>query len=291
MKIAVVVATLGRPVESGELAADLAGQSRPPEEVVFCVTDLTDAPLGLAHAGMRTILCERKGSCAQRNIGIDAVIGAHDVIVFMDDDFVPAPDFFERLEQIMRDTPDAVGMTGQILADGVTGPGLSREEALAFIRNDAAARNSGVPGIRPRLGLYGCNMAVRSSALGDLRFDERLPLYGWLEDLDLSTRLARRGGLYHVPALRGVHRGVKRGRTSGIRFGYSQIANPLYLLVRGRVPVHYAFANITRNLAANLLLVSKPEPWVDRKGRLKGNGLAAWDLVRGRLKPERILEL
>jgi hypothetical protein len=124
-----------------------------------------------------------------------------------------------------------------------------------------------------------------------LRFDERLPLYGWLEDLDLSTRLSRRGTLYHASALRGVHRGVKRGRTSGVRFGYSQIANPLYLLVRGRAPVHYAFANICRNLAANLLRVSKPEPWVDRKGRLKGNGLAAWDLVRGRLKPERILEL
>lgn len=291
MKIAVVVATLGRSAEAGELAGDLARQTRRPDEVVFCVTNAADAPTGPLGPGMRTILCNRKGSCAQRNIGIDAVIGLNDVIVFMDDDFVPAPDFFAQLERVMLEVPEAVGVTGQVLADGVTGPGLSREEALAVIRNDALQTAAGDRGIRPRLGLYGCNMAVRSRALAEMRFDEQLPLYGWLEDLDLSTRLARRGRLYHVHALRGVHRGVKRGRTSGVRFGYSQIANPLYLATRGRVPVHYAFANMARNLTANLLKVSRPEPWVDRKGRLKGNGLAVWDLVRGKMKPERILDL
>lgn len=291
MRIAVVVATLGRPVEAGELAADLASQSRPPDEVVFCVTSLADAPERPPAPRMRMILCERKGSCAQRNIGIDAVIGNSDVIVFMDDDFVPAPDFFAELERVMQDSPEAAGVTGQVLADGVTGPGVSREEALAIIRKDAAVRPSEESGMRQRRGLYGCNMAVRTRSLRELRFDERLPLYGWLEDLDLSTRLARRGKLYHVHAMRGVHRGVKRGRTSGVRFGYSQIANPLYLLMRGRVPVHYALANMARNLAANLLRVTRPEPWVDRRGRLKGNGIAALDIIRGRMKPERILEL
>ena len=33
--------------------------------------------------------------------------------------------------------------------------------------------------------------------------------------------------------LRGVHLGNKRGRVSGLRFGYSQIANPIYLLQKG----------------------------------------------------------
>lgn len=291
MRIAVVVATLGRQNEVEDLVSDLENQSRPPDEAVFCVIESQDAPRNLQASGMRTILCERKGSCAQRNIGIDSVIATNDVIVFMDDDFIPSPTYFSRLEEFFTRVPDAAGVTGQVLADGVTGPGLSRAEALEFIGADAAATDADADGIRPRRGLYGCNMAVRASALGDHRFDERMPLYGWLEDLDLSTRLAREGALYHSNALRGVHRGVKRGRTSGVRFGYSQIANPLYLLVRGRAPAHYALANILRNLAANLLHVSKPEPWVDRRGRLKGNALAAWDLLRGRLKPERILEL
>ncbi|AZO77314.1 hypothetical protein B5U98_17255 [Bosea sp. Tri-39] len=34
-------------------------------------------------------------------------------------------------------------------------------------------------------------------------------------------------------ALRGVHRAVKRGRTSGLRVGYSQIANTVYLARKG----------------------------------------------------------
>jgi hypothetical protein len=35
----------------------------------------------------------------------------------------------------------------------------------------------------------------------------------------------------------------------------------------------------------------RPEPFVDRRGRLRGNLLAVLDLVRGRTTPERILEL
>jgi hypothetical protein len=35
----------------------------------------------------------------------------------------------------------------------------------------------------------------------------------------------------------------------------------------------------------------RPEPWVDRRGRARGNWLAMFDLLRGRVVPERILEL
>lgn len=290
MKIAVVVATLGRPEEAADLAADLAGQTRPPDEMLFCVVDSADAPQAVGGAEFRKILCSHKGSCAQRNMGISAAIATSDVVLFMDDDFVPAPDYIENLEAFFQTHSDAAGVTGLVLADGITGPGLSREEAVS-VATDSAGMRALSPVVRRRRGLYGCNMAVRTAALGDLRFDENLPLYGWLEDLDLSTRLARRGALYQANALRGVHRGVKRARTSGVRFGYSQIANPVYLLLRGRVPAHYAAANIFRNLAANTLRAARPEPWVDRRGRLRGNGLAFRDMFTGRLRPDRILDL
>jgi hypothetical protein len=35
----------------------------------------------------------------------------------------------------------------------------------------------------------------------------------------------------------------------------------------------------------------RPEPFVDRRGRLRGNMIALADVMRGRLAPERILEL
>ena len=43
-----------------------------------------------------------------------------------------------------------------------------------------------------------------------------------------------------------------------------------------------------RNVSANLVKVWKPEPWVDRKGRLKGNALACLDLLTGRLAPANV---
>jgi hypothetical protein len=44
-------------------------------------------------------------------------------------------------------------------------------------------------------------------------------------------------------------------------------------------------------VAANLVHSIRPEPWNDRRGRLLGNARAVVDIVGGRLKPERILEL
>jgi hypothetical protein len=48
---------------------------------------------------------------------------------------------------------------------------------------------------------------------------------------------------------------------------------------------------IARNLVANAVRSLRPEPWVDRRGRLRGNVLAVADLVRGRLDPRRVLLL
>jgi hypothetical protein len=76
-----------------------------------------------------------------------------------------------------------------------------------------------------------------------------------------------------------------------VRFGYSQVVNPVYLARRGRCSWRRALWTMGRNLAANLLRGVRPEPWVDRRGRLRGNMLGLWELARGRARPERILSL
>ncbi len=50
-----------------------------------------------------------------------------------------------------------------------------------------------------------------------------------------------------------------------------------------------ALAMATKNILANAAGSLSPESWIDRKGRLKGNGLALLDLVRGRISPGGIL--
>jgi hypothetical protein len=134
-------------------------------------------------------------------------------------------------------------------------------------------------------------MSVRSAAVGELRFDERLPLYGWQEDIDFTCQLRQRGRVVGMNTLQGVHLAAKQGRTSGVRFGYSQVANAVYLVRKGTVPRGFAYRLMVRNIAANVVKSVRPEPYVDRKGRLKGNLLAAYHVLKGRVDPEYILKL
>mgnify|MGYP000606119618 CR=1 FL=1 len=87
----------------------------------------------------------------------------------------------------------------------------------------------------------------RPDARPDLRFDERLPLYGWLEDLDYCRRMSPYGRIQRSSMLVGVHMGVKGGRQSGVRLGYSQVANPIYFVIKGSMPAGEAFVQVLRH--------------------------------------------
>jgi hypothetical protein len=134
-------------------------------------------------------------------------------------------------------------------------------------------------------------MAFRAGDIGAERFDERLPLYGWQEDVDFAMRVARGRAIGRTDGFHGVHQGIKRGRTSGRRFGYSQIVNPAYLYRKGSMSRKKMLNLAVRNFIANHVRALRPEPWVDRRGRIVGNWLALLDLARGRVEPERVLAL
>jgi len=72
---------------------------------------------------------------------------------------------------------------------------------------------------------------------------------------------------------------------------FHQIANALYLAKKGTVPKLYLAKLVSKNLLINAVRSFRPEPFVDRRGRLLGNMIALADLVGGRIAPERILEL
>ncbi len=187
--------------------------------------------------------------------------------------------------------PAIVAATGDVIADGANGPGLTVEEGLALLAGDRHNPQAEPP--RPCYGTYGCNMVFRLDVVRrhGIFFDERLSLYGWQEDIDFSRRLLPYGLVVYAPRLRGVHLGVKKGRTSGVRFGYSQIVNPIYLARKGTFSWPRAARFISRNIAANLVKSLKPESWIDRRGRLRGNLVGLGDVMRGRTDPEKILNL
>jgi glycosyltransferase involved in cell wall biosynthesis len=281
------IATKGRAAVLKELLHELRNQSRPADRIVVCYTTPQDIVGSEGQPGV-DFLVGQSGSCIQRNVILDAVEEC-DVVLFLDDDFLPARRYLEATLAALRDDPNIVMTTGAVIADGATGPGLSPEQGRAFLKTDAYAAAG--PDISPAWNGYGCNMAVRLAPTRDhgLRFDPRLPLYAWYEDVDFSRRLARHGKVVKVQSARGVHLGTKSGRTSGKRLGYSQVANPVYLALKGSYTWRRAAWSIGKHLIINTVRSAWPEPWVDRRGRMAGNCVALLDLVRGQVTPERIL--
>lgn len=288
-RIAIGIPTVGRASILCETIREIARQTRQADAVIICGTTPADIE-GVEKASPDArVLLVSPGLPRQRNAIVKAATDV-DILVFLDDDFLPAPGYLAAIEHHMTKNPDIVVATGFLLADGIGGPGFAPEIGRTILAR--GIQNSNI--VRPTFSGYGCNMAVRLAPMRehDVWFDERLPLYGWQEDVDLSRRLASYGSIMLIEAARGVHLGVKFGRGSGVRLGYSQVANPLYLSAKRRgYPFGRALAHIGRNMAMNIARFTWPEPYIDRRGRLLGNAIAIRDLLIGRMIPERILEL
>ena len=289
MKLVVIVPTYGRKAQVARLLRQLEAQSRAPDEVIVTAPDETHVEPYEGQNFLTSRVFGRTGLSTQRNTALAVALDRFDIITFFDDDFIPADDYLARVVEAFERNPDFAVVMGRVVADGAKSAGLDWETGLAALRS--AKAEPGAPQVVDHVGAYGCNMSIRSSVVGDLRFDERLPLYGWQEDIDFSSQLRRRGRVVCLPALLGVHLGVKSGRVSGVRFGYSQVMNPIYLIRKGSVPARFALELMARNLIANLVKSLWPEPHVDRRGRLKGNLLAACHVAMNRIEPEYILKI
>lgn len=291
LTIAVAIATAGRRDILTQTITFLNNQSRKPDEFLVCPSRPEDVDAeGLsAYRGTVRILPGPVGLPHQRNVLVAAAKA--DIIVFFDDDFLPAANYLAEVERLFAENADIMVATGYVIADGARGPGLEFDEGEKRLAADVPPRR--LP-IVPTFNGYGCNMAIRLAPVRahGLRFDENLPFYAWLEDVDFSRLLAPYGRIVWAHQLRGVHLGTKKaGRSPGKRLGYSQVANRIYIHRKGNMPWYQVVDGIARNLLSNLFWSLKPEPWVDRRGRLSGNLLAIGDLFKGRLDPRNILTL
>lgn len=292
LRIAVGIATAGRRSILSETLVELARQTRLPEALLVCpaAPDDFDASQVAQLPFPVQVVMGSRGLPAQRNAILDAAQD-FDVVMFFDDDFFPEPSYLAELDVCLTANPLVVAATGRTLADDIGGPGLNAGEARAILASFVPSEDASP--LVSQFSAYGCNMAMRLAPVRahGLRFDENLPLYGWAEDVDFCRQIAVYGRIVKNPRMTGVHLGVKSGRTSGIRFGYSQIANPYYLWRKGTNQAGGALHQMLRNILANVVKSIKPEPWIDRRGRAVGNALGLADFVRGRLDPRRILDL
>lgn len=289
-RIVIGIPTAGRPAIVAETVRFLARQTRLPDLVLLSVSDMahTGAVKTAALPFPVKVLLGPKGLSRQRNAILNQ-LGADDLLMFLDDDFLMDPDYLAQTEQLFADHPDIVLSTGTLIADGILGPGLTFAQGEQLLAD--AIRTPAPHRLGPVDGGYGCNMAIRAAPVlaHNLTFDENLPLYSWLEDADFSAQLQPHGRFVQPTVTRGVHLGTKTGRTPGLNLGYSQIANPVYMLRKGTIAWPRARRLMLRNMASNLRGTVLPRPWADYRGRLLGNLSALIDLCLGRCDPHRIL--
>ena len=286
--VEVVFATRGRASIVAEGVKALDRQVLPPCAITLSCNAFADAGDLAGRSDIR-VLVGGEGLAHQRNQALQDPAPGTEIVVFFDDDFLPHAAWIEAVERRFRIDENVVAITGNVVADGIKGPGFSFEQAAAILDEREGRRSD--PDLEA-YSPYGCNMAFRRSAIAGLAFDERLVLYGWLEDRDFGGALAKRGGRsIKLGEALGVHLGVKAGRLSGRRLGYSQIVNPVYLRQKGTLTTSSLVWHVFKNLASNAALSMHPEPYVDRIGRLCGNARGAAELVLGRARPERALLL
>ena len=290
----VIIATKGRPQLVSNLLDVLAMQTALPDRIIISATDGSDILDCNVERGRVEVLFGAPGLVAQRNRALSSVRGKCDIIIFFDDDFVPSRFWIERVQKLLTTQRDIVCVTGEVLRDGVTSGGLEWSVGKSVVDKADLSKKSLAMNdykIKEDVLPYGCNMAYRANVIEQLRFDERLIIYGWLEDRDFAFRIGTWGRIIWTNAIWGVHLGSTRERTDGVRFGYSQVVNPWYLLLKGSVKPGHACRNILRALFANAVGHCLLEGRVDRLGRLRGNLIGVRDIVTNRWAPEKIAEL
>lgn len=291
LKTTVVVCSANRPdVLSETIASLMRGQSSQPFEIIVSVFNLAHVPAKIrADSAIRVVVSSRQALSAQRNAAIKEVRTPY--TLFLDDDVEIAPNFIESMESLLDEVEDVVVATGFVVVDGVRGDaGVDRTSARAAVLNYVRQHED----CECELG-YGCNLFVRTRMFDHVLFDENLPLYGWLEDLDFSTNCLRYGRIIRNAGTCVAHLGSPTGRVSGLEFGYSQIVNPFYLWCKNGTPklTNVVFAHwlvpVARNLRRTLMRV--PGIRSDRTGRFKGNMIGFRRLLAGKVDPAYIIQL
>jgi glycosyltransferase involved in cell wall biosynthesis len=290
IRLVVGIATRGRCAILTETIAFLAKQARQPDNIFVAYADPEDVGNASAQFPHVTFIQTPLGLTRQRN-AILTLARESDILLFIDDDFYLDPQYLEITERFFVDYPEVVASTGRLLADDVKGPGLSVAQAKSIVAGSTGAQSE--QRITPTFLAYGCNMCLRLAPIREhnLRFDETLPLYGWYEDWDFSRQLASFGSIVHISNACGVHLSTKIGRCTGVRMGYMQVANPIYLARKGTFPWSHVFKFIVGPCLKNLVRSLAPEAHVDRLGRFCGNLTAFRHLLAGTLSPQQIVDL
>jgi glycosyltransferase involved in cell wall biosynthesis len=283
----VIIPSAGRPEVLADTVASIARQLVPADEIILSVPDPADVRPDTAALPRVRVVQSPRGLTRQRNFGAERMSPMADVVSFFDDDVELAPDYLAWVQHLFTTDPSVALFSGLPIVDAVKDGGVSRDRALEIVAAHEPAPHEFIPA----KDCYGCNMNVRAPVLAQVPFDERLPLYSWLEDNDFAARCARFGRVGRYFRCAFVHMGVASARMPGGRYGFAQVMNAYYLWRKGTLTGKYAASMCAKAVARNAAGAVVGDPRVDRRGRLRGNLVALGMIARNRVEPEYILTM
>ena len=206
MNVSVIVVSHQRPVWLARCLTALRQLDYPAFEVVVVADTASLAACSLAD--VKSVAFDDTNISAARNIGIRHAAG--EICAFIDDDAVPEPAWLGYLARAF-DVTDADAVVGYVR--GRNGIGFQSRVASVDVEAETHAEPTQsdaafVPALKRgrALKLVGTNMSFRRKALATLDgFDEAYRYF--LDDTDISLRLARAGMKAAVAPLAEVHHG------------------------------------------------------------------------------------
>ncbi len=198
LRVSVVIPTYKRTDDLGRCLDALAKQTRPADRIIVVCRDTDEETAAFLTArrtagALRfdTVIVSRSGQVAALNAGLECVRDG--IVSFTDDDTAPRPEWLARLESHFALHPDVGGVGGRDYVHGeMLTKGLERVGVLEWFGRPIGNHHRGTGPARPVDILKGANMSFRVSAIGDVRFDDRLRGEGAQRNNDLAFSLAIR---------------------------------------------------------------------------------------------------
>jgi glycosyltransferase involved in cell wall biosynthesis len=231
MKVSVVVPTYYRADDLSQLLDSLLRQTIKPFEVII----VDDTPSNVISA-----LCEeykavfesvggkliyirnprKRSLTVSRNLGVKSAKG--EFIMFLDSDVVLYPDYIEKILEVFKKYPSALGVQGWIISakrnkwsrfsqilNRVFFLGNSVKDSCKFFEYPAVLTK-----IITCERLSGANMTYKREVFSEFKFDESLEKYCYMEDVLFSHSVFKKypDGLFITPYAKCVHKSSEMGR-------------------------------------------------------------------------------
>ncbi len=197
LSVAVVICTVDRNTALGSCLRSLAGQRRPPDELILVQGGVAqpESHLDEVEPGIsrRTVACPARNVSASRNVGIEA--SAADIVLFMDDDAVAEPDWIEQILEPFQLDQNCLAVGGDVYDSRATSPTLEFSRGLVSMTGRQREVLPETPLHLPAhvfQNVKGCNFAIRRSECVQLGgFDEAFAFA--FDEADLMVRIQKSG--------------------------------------------------------------------------------------------------